>query len=335
MQKNPSFSFSRLSILLLTILTSSTLAAKYEDTIKESFNTNGAGFLKLQLQSSQVKIETHAGSEASIEITRTLRHGDKSDFEGELKNVEVTFEQSGNEISCVLKYDQNNKPWSFLFNRNRKLNFRTVVKLPNTFDVEVHSSGGAIEIGQLTGNALLHTSGGSINMDNMDGTVVAKTSGGSIKASNCNGDVEFRTSGGSIKAEDILGNLVGKTSGGNIEINDVSGDTAVSTSGGSIQLGIISGNVDASTSGGGIRANISGQPTRDCTLKTSGGSIHLAVNEGANIEIDASTSGGSVKSDLTLTNQEAKKTSLKGRLNKGGPTLTTRTSGGSIYINSI
>ena len=320
---------------LLTILAGSQLSARFEDKVEESFATKGAGVLTLELESSSIDIDTYDGSEVQIGITRTLKKGDRDDFEDELEKVDLTFEQSGNDIRCVLLYENKQSGWSWFGGRSSRLNFKTVVRIPKKFEVDARTSGGSVDLNNLLGNAKLHTSGGSIAMENVDGNVTARTSGGGIRAKDCNGDVEMRTSGGSIKAENVGGYVIGRTSGGNITIKDVRGNTEVSTSGGSITLGTVGGNLDASTSGGSIKATIAGQPTKDCNLKTSGGSIYISIAANANLQIDASTSGGSVKTDLSLARMEAKRSSMKGQLNGGGPLLKTRTSGGSIHINSI
>jgi len=241
---------------LLTLLTVSQLSAKIEDQVEEPFSTTGAGLPSLHLQSSSVDIDTYESSEVTIAITRTMKHGDKDDFEDELKKVDLTFEQSGNNIRCILEYANESTGQGIIFRKKNKLNFKTVVKIPKEFNVDTKSSDG-------------------------------------------------------------------------------SGHANVSTSGGSITLGTVVGNLEASTSGGSIRATIGGQPTKDCILKTSGGRIFVNVDSKANLQIDASISGGSVKTQLSLARIEAKRSSMKGQLNKGGPTLKARTSGGSVHINSI
>jgi hypothetical protein len=205
---------------LLSLVASTQLSAKVEDTVKETFTTSGSGLLTLELQSAGVDIDTYDGSEVSIEITRTLKRGDQDDFDKELKKFDLTFEQSGNDIRCVMTYDNKRSGWS-LFGSRKRLNFKTVVRLPKSFDVHTKTSGGGINLSNLEGDAELRTSGGGITMESVDGNVLARTSGGGIRANNLNGDVELRTSGGSIKAETIAGKLLGRTSGGNITINDV------------------------------------------------------------------------------------------------------------------
>lgn len=292
--------------ILLTLLAPSLLSAKIEDTIKETFSTTGAGILTLQLQSSSVEIDSNEGSELSVEIHRTMKRCDLVDFQKELAKVDLTFEQNGNDIRCLLKYENKPGGWSLFSGSKNRLNLRIVVKTPREYDINTHTSDGK-----------------------------AHTSGGGIQAKDCDGNADMRTSGGSINADNVGGNLVARTSGGNVAVKDISGNADVSTSGGSITLGRVGGNLEASTSGGSIRASIVGQPTKNCTLKTSGGSIVLAVDSKANLEIDASTSGGGVSSQLSLAPLKTQRSSIKGRLNEGGPLLKARTSGGNIHIHSI
>lgn len=98
------YTWSLWTPILLTLLASSQLSAKVEDTIKEIFSTTGAGLPTLQLQSSSVEIDTDEGSELSVEIHRTMKRGDLEDFQKELAKVDLTFEQNGNDIRCILNH---------------------------------------------------------------------------------------------------------------------------------------------------------------------------------------------------------------------------------------
>lgn len=323
------------SSFFATLFAVSTLAAAQQDTVEKSFSTTGAGRLSLHLPNGPITIDTHHGSEVSIAITRSLRAGGTSEFKNELEKVDMTFEQSGNTIDCRVKYDRKNKGWSRFFGNRKHIQFKTVVSLPQAFNVEARTAGGSVSVQNLKGSTDLITSGGSISLSNVFGDSKARTSGGGITANHCGGDFEMRTSGGSIKVGQIDGNVMGKTSGGNIVIGDIEGNAVVSTSGGSITLGTVLGNLEAHTSGGGIKATLAGQPSEKCELKTSGGSIRIQVNPSVKLDIDASTSGGGVHCNLTLSNLQLKRSSLVGQLNGGGPKLIARTSGGGIHIQSI
>jgi DUF4097 and DUF4098 domain-containing protein YvlB len=69
-------------------------------------------------------------------------------------------------------------------------------------------------------------------------------------------------------------------------------------------------------------------------LKTSAGSIELAVPENAGLDIDARTSGGRVHCELPLTGGESKREHLRGKLNGGGKSVVLETSAGSITLKS-
>jgi len=114
----------------------------------------------------------------------------------------------------------------------------------------------------------------------------------------------------------------------------VTGDLKVHSSGGSIRIDEAAGLVDADTSGGGIRATFARGNSKGGRLESSGGSIELALDPNADLEIDASASH--VSSDLPLTVRgEISRSRLHGTLNKGGASLRIHTSGGGIRIERL
>jgi hypothetical protein len=105
--------------------------------------------------------------------------------------------------------------------------------------------------------------------------------------------------------------------------------SSLKTSGGSIHLANLTGNQDFSTSGGSLHiAKLRG----NINGKTSGGSIHA---EGSSGEIDLSTSGGSV--NLTSLSGTIRANTSGGSIRSSNITgqLHTRTSGGSIRMSEM
>ena len=177
----------------------------------------------------------------------------------------------------------------------------------------------------------LRTSGGGIDVRDLSAAVSAKTSGGSVVVRNVAGTVNAHTSGGGIEAERLNGSAKLTTSGGGIDVTDSAGDLYLRTSGGSIHIQNEDGRVDGYTSGGGIRAQL--RANRDVALATSGGSITLLLPADAHGSIEAATSGGRVTSDIPLTTTEiAAGNHLRGVIGGGGPSISLRTSGGGIHI---
>jgi hypothetical protein len=56
--------------------------------------------------------------------------------------------------------------------------------------------------------------------------------------------------------------------------------------------------------------------------------------KGIAVDVDASTSGGRVRSEFDVDGR-VKRTSIRGRINGGGPELKMKTSGGSVSIKEI
>ena len=75
--------------------------------------------------------------------------------------------------------------------------------------MELHTSGGSLNLSDLSGNIKANTSGGSVDGDRIDGELYAHTSGGSVHLNNLTCSVETSTSGGSIDVEIVkLGKFV-------------------------------------------------------------------------------------------------------------------------------
>ncbi len=177
----------------------------------------------------------------------------------------------------------------------------------------------------------LRTSGGSLDVRNLSAWVRGKTSGGDIHVENIAGSVNVHTSGGGISAERLNGSADLSTSGGRIGVTDSAGDLMLRTSGGGIRIQNDDGKVDAHTSGGSIEAQL--RANDGINLETSGGSITLLLPQGTHASLDAQTSGGDVTSNLPVTTSgTVSGDHLHGDIGGGGPSIYLRSSGGSIRI---
>jgi len=177
----------------------------------------------------------------------------------------------------------------------------------------------------------LHTSGGNLDVQGLSAPVRGMTEGGGIIVRNVAGAINMHTSGGSIKAHGLEGPTKLTTSGGGIDVSDSLGDLDLRTSGGDIRIKNQDGMVYARTSGGSIRAELSGN--RGVTLTTSGGGITLLLPQNTRASIEAQSSGGGVTSDFSLsTVQLSTGNHLLGTIGGGGPPIHLHTSGGGIHL---
>lgn len=113
------------------------------------------------------------------------------------------------------------------------------------------------------------------------------------------------------------------------------GELVIKTEGGGIGLEAFAGpSVQGSTEGGSITADFAASPKSDCLLRTSGGSVIVRMPATAAVTLDAHTEGGGVRSDLPVQVEgEADGSTLRGKLNGGGPLLKLATEGGSIHVS--
>ncbi|HXL55610.1 MAG TPA: hypothetical protein VN958_05085 [Chitinophagaceae bacterium] len=338
-------------ILFLSLITMSIAVKAQFD--KEPYITKSLSNQSIQ----NVKVETSGGSitvggvspsEAKIEVYVSSNNGlgtlSKDEIQKRLEeNYELKISVDGNTLNAIAKQKHDNMDWK------RSLSISFKIYVPKNVSTDLSTSGGSINLNDLSGTQKFRTSGGSLHVDNITGKIDGGTSGGSIHLSNCNDDIDLRTSGGSIEAKNCKGKLDLSTSGGSLNLSDLDGTIDASTSGGHIEADNIKGEFTSSTSGGSIRmTNIA------ATLETStsGGSINVEIsslgkyvkvsNSGGDINLslpankglDLDLHGNKVKvSPMNNFSGDTDENSINGKLNGGGTQITARAGSGHIYLS--
>ncbi len=304
------FKISLLNILLLFVFSFSSIACNdfhgtTDSNLKvleeKTFNTTQGKNFELKAASGDVYISTTESSTVYIKILGN---------EKAKENITFDFENTGNGVSVTAKIK--NK-WN-VFNLFNGINLRFEVILPKNYNASVSSSGGDINLTNLTGSITLKSSGGDITVKNTNGKLDISTSGGDINLNNANGNQNLSTSGGDIKSEEFEGDINASTSGGDVELNGSNGK------------------IDASTSGGEIKLNYSGK-NLGIKLRSSGGDVVVKLPNDFNAHADLHASGGDINCDFKANNVEKISSSkYEADLNTGGNSLYVRTSGGDINI---
>lgn len=298
-----------LFIAMLIVIAAGISFGDIEDSINKSFTVAPGGQLILDTQRGSIEVHGSAGNRVDIEVIRKAKTSDTNKAKEIFEYLRFDFKQSGNDVTIKgIKTTSSSK-------KLNELRVKFILTIPESYNVDLKTSGGSISVEDLEGTVDLETSGGSLGLNNIKGPVMGKTSGGSISIGTVDGNVKVNTSGGSISIDNAYGTVDAHTSGGGITVNEVMGT------------------IRADTSGGSIKAYISEQPKGDCRLKTSGGSITVYLAEDVALNLDAGTSGGSIHTEFPVTIQgNINKRELKAQINGGGPELYLHTSGGSIYI---
>lgn len=277
--------------------------------VKE-FQMKDPGNLLVQTTGGNIHVSSHA--ENNVKVEMFLKEGNREIIPGDeaakevLENFDITIDKSSNTISAIAK----KKDYKFRKFNNISISFH--VWVPE------HTS------------CNLQTSGGSISLHKVLGKQVVRTSGGSLKLTEITGDMDASTSGGSIRVYNYEGNLRASTSGGSITLFESQGDLLAQTSGGGIYLDKVSGKIEGRTSGGSIEANLL-SVDEHVKLKTSGGSISVAMTKEKGLNLHLKGSRVNVK--LDNFSGEAKKDKVVGSLNGGGTLVELATSGGNVNLD--
>jgi len=303
---------SQLAATIVAFLLSLSVSSLHAEDVTRSFDVQPGGQLEIDTDIGSIDITSADVSTVTIEVR--LRGSDAEEFK-------LEFSQSDNGVRVHGRAKSR-----LMNNRHRDLSVRFRATVPEKYNLRLDTSGGSIDIGDLDGQVRADTSGGSIDLGVISGRARVSTSGGSIEIEEGGEDVLADTSGGSISIGKAAGRIDADTSGGSIRIGRSDGAIKADTAGGSITIKESFAAVDASTSGGGVRVGFAGQPKRNSSLSTSGGTVTVYLAEGLSFDIDA-RSGVGVTSDLELDDARAEPGRLEGKLNSGGPELELRSSG--------
>ncbi|PTX91760.1 hypothetical protein [Opitutus sp. ER46] len=255
------------------------LGAKTERTVEKTFTVTGAGTLRLNTCGGTIRVAAGPDGVVTIVAKQTARADSEAQAEKLLANVELAFDQSGNDVQATAKCGPADKTGS----DTSSVSVEFIASVPAAYAANLHTSGGSIIVGDLGGN------------------VEARTSGGSIRLGNIGAGVDVRTSGGSIEIESVRNRVLAHTSGGNVRVGFVgklAGDCELSTSGGGIILTIDASaafRLDAATGGGTVRGNglsieaETGRRDRDKLIGAvnGGGPLLKLRSSGGNIRVDA------------------------------------------------
>ena len=195
-------------------------------TYNKELNVAAGGLLKLETDVGSIDIDTHAKDSVLVEVEISGSDEDK---------MRVDIKKSGDNVSIHGDLDRS----GFGFG-STSIRVTYKITLPENYNLDVDTSGGAIEIEDLKGKVNAHTSGGSISVEDVEGDVNIKTSGGSLDIENVIGEINAKTSGGSIKLKlpnNPIQDTKVKTSGGSITAylaKDIAVDVSAKTSGGRV-----------------------------------------------------------------------------------------------------
>lgn len=222
----------------------------------------------------------------------------KADLGDNWQDSKVEVKDVPNGVRIASVYTGNQSVQSF--------NLRLDIYVPQRFDMQIDSSGGAVNITNVDGAVNGSTSGGNLYLMDMSGVVDLSTGGGNITLTRSNLDGRVSTGGGKVLMQEVTGNVVGYSGSGNVtykktatdtgkpegdesKVNESAGEQVrISKAGGDVNIEQAPGGADVETGGGKIHI---GSAREFVKAKTGGGNVTIDAVDGS---VEVTTGGGNV-----------------------------------------
>ena len=319
-----------------------------EPFLTKSFPAASIKNVEVETTGGNITVNGESKSEARVEVyvhQNNYRGSDLSKDEIQKKldedyNLEVSANNS--KLTATAKPKNRNINWK----KALSISFR--VYTPVNVSTDLSTSGGNIELNNVSGKQDFSTSGGNLQVSNVTESLKGRTSGGNIHVSNCKDEIDLRTSGGNIDANDctgeitletsggslrlnnLNGNIKANTSGGNVHGDDISGELLTHTSGGNIDLKSLSASLETSTSGGNIDVSIK-QLSKYVKISNSGGNIAVSLPKNKGLDLDLSGRIGNTHFENFAG--KINEHEVNGKLNGGGVPITVDAGDGRISLS--
>jgi DUF4097 and DUF4098 domain-containing protein YvlB len=301
-------------------------ASDFESNLEKTFHVSPGGKFTLEADQGSCKVSPVEGNEVRVRVLRKIEGASKAQADEIFTNQQVTFQQNGGTVSVEAKNKKNLSMWR----QQPYLQVRYEINIPKTFNVDLRTSGGDIQVGDLEGWVKARTSSGTIDLGRAAGDVDAGNSGGNIVVAEAGGSVKGTTSSGSIRVGKALRKAELSNSGGDIQIGEGGEAVEVKTSSGSIKVQRAKGQLKAANSGGDIFV---GTAEGDVTAETSSGAIQLDRVQGARVEVR--NSGGDIGIEHASGTVVARTSSGSIKIKKVDGYVTARNSGGEIFLEEV
>jgi len=319
-------------LLTLAIIAapSCAVAAQYEGRFERTLSVSGPVDLAIDSGSGSITVQT--GSADSVRIVGTIRASSwrssgSDDLEARVRRIESEppIVQQGNRVSVGQQKD------SSLY-KNISISYELVV--PEATALTAHTGSGRVRVGALRGPVKATSGSGSLDIGATAGPVDISTGSGQITVNGAKERIDAHSGSGSISLRNIAGAATAHSGSGSIEVEQTAaGSVRVTNGSGSIRIAGVRSGLVARNGSGSIR--VEGTPGDAWDVDSGSGSIHMYLPSEAAFTLNANTGSGSISVDHPVTVQGTiDRRRVQGTVRGGGPTISARTSSGSIDINA-
>ena len=210
-------------------------------------------------------------------------------------DVRIEENQSGDRVEISVKLPR----MSFHLFGGSHGSVRVDVRVPRDLDLDIHTGDGNIAMQPVAGRIRIDTGDGNVTADGVRGTVRMHSGDGHIDGTNMDGSLDVDTGDGRINVRGRFDALNLKTGDGSIEAEASSGSKIISS----------------------------------WTLRSGDGHINLRLPSDFGADLDAHTGDGHITLDIPISvTGSLSHSSIHGKLNGGGGSLSISSGDGSIHL---
>ena len=212
--------------------------------------------------------------------------------------VRIEEHQDGDHVALNVKLPHFN--WSWWGGRHHSV--RIEVHVPRELDLDVHTGDGNVSAQSVAGRIRIDTGDGQVNATGLKGDVSMRSGDGHITASGLDGSLIVNTGDGHISVDGRFDALDLKTGDGNIEAKVMNGSKV-------------------------------GNSWR---LHSGDGRINVSLPVDLNADLEAHTGDGHITLDVPISvSGSLSRSSIHGKLNGGGGTISISSGDGSIHVQKL
>jgi hypothetical protein len=310
----------RFPVLVLAFASAALPASAVIDrVIDKTFAAQAGLVVSADTFSGGIRVKASDEAQVRVLVRQTVEAEDEKAAQALLAQLDVRLDQLADGAVRLKITPRHAVRWTWQNWSPAVLEIELTV--PRTCVLRVRTGEGAIQVDSLRGDIVADTARGAIFIGEVDGDIVAGSGRGDVAVTACSGTLQLETKNGSL--------LVGRC-------------------GGPAQLLAVDGTIDVQAAKGpifarGNRADIkvSFLPSIRATsdLESFGGDVTVGLDPACAVSIDARSSPfGRVRIrdlDIETSEDSSEKSNVAGTLNRGGPTLKIRASGGNVRLNRV
>jgi DUF4097 and DUF4098 domain-containing protein YvlB len=206
------------------------------------------------------------------------------------------------------------------------------IELPQNAEVSSNSASGAQRVSGIQGPVKIDSASGSIEVSGIERSVQVNTASGSITAHDLGGDFRANSASGSVTITNVKGDVRVHVISGTVKVSGPGARVEAVTTSGSITVDGAGNDVNASAVSG--RLAVQGNPSSNSywNLKTTSGSVEVAVPSSANFHLSAQAVSGQINAGIPILIEDQDKHSLRARVGNAGGRVEIHTVSGGIRL---